>query len=324
MKRIKGEVSIKTGNAYDVLKTFPDNYFNCIITSPPYWGLRDYNIKGQIGTEEYLTNYIHHLSMVFREIFRVLHPSGVFWLNIGDSYSSSGGSGSKEYAGKHKQFGKLVNIGSRVLPRDHRMAGFGLKRKELCGIPWRLAFSAQNIGFYLRSDIIWAKPNPMPESVRDRPTRSHEYMFMLTKSEKYFFDKKHMMEPALDGKLKAKRDVFNVQVSPFKGAHFATFPERLIEPCILSSTPDLGICEACGSPNIEEIGTKCKCNSKIIPARVLDPFCGSGTAGVVSIRGNRSFYGIDLSKDYVRMAYKRIFQNDWKYYYVKGRSIHET
>lgn len=246
------------------LQKLPSASVQCIVTSPPYWGLRDYGIKGQIGLEEKLQQYINRLVSVFAEAKRVLRDDGVFWLNIGDGYTS----GNRGYRAPDK---KNPARAMSVRPDTPE----GLKPKDLLGIPWRLALALQADGWFLRSDIIWNKPNAMPESVKDRPTRSHEYVFMLTKKEKYYYDYQAIKENGRN-----KRTVWNVNTAPFAEAHFATFPPALIEPCILASTKENDF--------------------------VLDPFFGSGTVGVVCQEFNRQFVGIELNDEYVKIARTRL------------------
>ena len=246
------------------LQKIPSESIQCIVTSPPYWGLRDYGIEGQIGLEQQLQQYINKLVAVFAEAKRVLKKDGVLWLNIGDGYTS----GNRGYRAPDKK-----NPARAMSVRPNTPDG--LKSKDLLGIPWRLAFALQADGWYLRSDIIWNKPNAMPESVKDRPTRSHEYIFMLTKSEKYYYDNSLIKENGRN-----KRTVWNVNTMPFSEAHFATFPTALIDPCILAATRENDY--------------------------VLDPFFGSGTVGVVCQEYNRKFVGIELNNEYVRIAQKRL------------------
>lgn len=257
------------GDALDTLKELPDESVNCIITSPPYWGLRDYGIKGQIGLEGELKEFINKLTKIFDEGKRVLKSDGVLWLNIGDGYTS----GNRGYRDSDK---KNPARGMEIRPDTPE----GLKEKDLIGIPWRLAFALQDNGWYLRSDIIWNKPNAMPESVKDRPTKSHEYLFLLTKSKDYKFYHENISERGMNGKMRRKRSVWDIKTKPVKNLHFATFPIDLIAPCILSTTDE------------EDI--------------ILDPFCGSGTVGVAGIRSNRKFVGVELNPEYLKIAKERI------------------
>ena len=260
---------IFTGDALTVLKQLPEQFVSCIVTSPPYWGLRDYNIDSQIGLEPCLDDYIQSIVAVFREARRVLRDDGTFWLNIGDGYTS----GNRKWrAPDKKNPARAMNI--RPDTPD------GLKPKDLLGIPWRLAFALQKDGWYLREDIIWNKPNAMPESVKDRPSKSHEYIFLLSKSESYFYDFESIKEEACNGTKRNKRSVWNVNVQGFNGAHFATFPVDLIIPCIKA-----------GSREDEY---------------VLDPFFGAGTVGVACNILKRNYIGIELNPEYVSIAAERL------------------
>ena len=349
-----------------------DNSVDCVVTSPPYWGLRDYgtatwvggdeecehmgnvhstqtgfnkrwfgkefatdkqgglkefykNVCGkcgavrkdnQLGLEETPEEYCNNMTNVFREIWRVLKPTGTVWLNLGDSYA-----GNNSRASNNGRAG-YGNPREGVFPKY----GEGLKPKDLVGIPWRVAFALQADGWYLRSDIIWSKPNPMPESVQDRPTKAHEYIFLLTKSKNYYYDADAIREPHKDITLKRieyglkhthpnnigvgippvdtdemgerfahplgrnKRSVWSITTKPYADAHFATFPEDLIEPCILAGSPEGGI--------------------------VLDPFVGSGTAMVVAQKHRRKGIGIDLNKEYLDLAVKRIKNSKYNNQFV--------
>lgn len=259
------ESIIFEGDVLSVLRRLPDKSVQCGVTSPPYWGLRDYNIAEQIGFEPSLAQYINRLTTAFRELRRVLKDDGIFWLNIGDGYTSGN-------RGRRAPDKKNPARAMDVRPETPE----GLKPKDLLGLPWRLAFALQDDGWYLRADIIWNKPNAMPESVKDRPTRAHEYMFMFTKSEQYFYDRDAVLEP--NGRN--RRSVWDVPTQAFAGAHFATFPPRLIEPCVLASTRPGDI--------------------------VLDPFFGSGTVGVVAQQLQRRYVGIELNPEYVALAARRL------------------
>lgn len=373
---------IYQGDSFITLQTFPDSFIDCVITSPPYWGLRDYGtatweggdincshivgnqvqdnkwkgaitsgvrpgvnasvckicnakrIDKQLGLEKTPEEYVLKLVEVFREVKRILKKEGTVWLNLGDSYA-----GSK--VGNTNEINKRSNTDSfkKEKPKN-------LKEKDLVGIPWRVAFALQADGWYLRQDIIWSKPNPMPESVRDRCTKSHEYIFLFTKSPKYYFDNKAIQEEATgyDGRkdtsfkgsqkysegnynigsnaqslavkgrerwkyknlqndgqepntfhikrligeeylspVRNKRSVWNIATKPFKEAHFATFPEKLIEPMILAGCPEQGI--------------------------VLDPFIGAGTTGLVAKKLNRKYIGIELNPEYIKIANNRLRQD---------------
>ena len=322
--------TVHHGDCLTVLKTFPDEFIDCCVTSPPYWGLRDYGVSGQLGLEKTPEEYVAKMVEVFREVKRVLKKEGTVWLNLGDSYNGSGKAGSNpEYQDRHTEFGKPSVHKERFgMPTDVE----DLKPKDLVGIPWRVAFALQADGWYLRSDIIWHKPNPMPESVTDRPTKSHEYIFLLSKSAKYYFDQEAVKEEATgyDGRrdtlykggtkdmactgqhqrwkrrknddtnyggngngfkdhsgynklenpyVRNIRSVWTIPTSPYPEAHFATFPPKLIEPCILAGCPENGI--------------------------VLDPFIGSGTVAQVATLHRRNWIGIELNPDYIKLADKR-------------------
>lgn len=260
---------ILEGDAMNVLTRIPAQSVQCAVTSPPYWGLRDYGIEGQIGLEDSLPQFINRLVAVFAELKRVLKDDGVLWLNIGDGYTS----GNRGYRAPDK---KNPARAMSVRPDTPE----GLKPKDLMGIPWRLAFALQDDGWYLRSDIVWHKPNAMPESVKDRPSRSHEYLFMLTKSERYFYDYQAALEPALNGTSRNRRSVWSIHTQATEHAHYAVFPPTLIEPCILTTTHPGDF--------------------------VLDPFFGSGTVGLVCQKLGRRFVGIELNPDYADLAVQRL------------------
>jgi len=350
-------VTILNGHCLEVLKTLESESVNCCVTSPPYWGLRDYGVPGQIGLEPTIAEYLDIIGEVFQEVWRVLKKDGTLWLNLGDAYATGGyqphnkgAIGNKKcpsgWTAKARGQGAMKTIGGTIKPKD------------LLGIPWRVAFTLQENGWYLRSDIVWSKPNPMPESVRDRPTKAHEYIFLLTKSPVYYYDNQAIREPLRDssvarvmqdienqegsdranggqktnGKMKAvifggnksegyggrrysgkewnpkmagggsgisghkgyfkedgtpvcgsmanKKTVWNIPTVGLKEAHFATFPPKLIEPCILAGAPEGGT--------------------------VLDPFFGAGTTGLVADRLNRNCIGIELNPGYINIAEKRI------------------
>lgn len=268
-------VTLYQADVLDALRELPAESVQCVVTSPPYYGLRDYGVEGQIGLEATPEEYVGNLVEVFREVRRVLRPDGVLWLNLGDSYNGSGGAGGDYNKGGLKE-GQPRYPGRRIS---------GLKPKDLIGIPWRVAFALQKDGWWLRSDIIWAKPNPMPESVTDRPTRAHEYVFLLAKSERYFYDANAIREPLaestvnreekgykhafasqfkgsphdkrhVDGKVLTKisssagsnkRSVWWIATEPFPESHFAVFPEELPRLCILAGTSPMA-CPKCGAP----------------------------------------------------------------------------
>jgi DNA modification methylase len=269
------------GHVLDVLPTLPERSVQCVVTSPPYWGLRDYGVDGQLGLEKTPDEFVSNMVAVFREVRRVLRDDGVCWVNMGDCYAhaSSGGGGAVDV----RTDGRKTTPGDKV---RGRMGGAntladGLKPKDLCGIPWRLAFALQADGWYLRSEIIWHKPNPMPESVTDRPTKAHEQIFLLTKSARYFYDADAVREPAEYGRSEWKGDVlgrvresavsdkrgnngstvnggngstgrnlrtvWRIATQSYAGAHFATFPEELAKRCILAGTSERGACSECGN-----------------------------------------------------------------------------
>jgi DNA modification methylase len=373
---------VHIGDALDVLPTLDAGSVNCCVTSPPYWGLRDYGtakweggdpecshvgtvsrtvsggdgkqytnegsnrvysgdcscgarrIDSQLGLEPTPEEYVAKIVAVFREVRRVLRDDGTLWLNLGDSYAAqrggtmmpaetlAGGVGGKGDARAHRGRANSCNGGRqdetspefRSGPVAHRnAAAFGLKHKDLVGIPWRVAFALQADGWYLRSDIIWSKPNPMPESVTDRPTKAHEYVFLLSKAAAYYYDADAISEQSIhagrlvryDGSQKNcsagdsvndwatliasdrtvtptrnRRTVWHIATQPFPEAHFATYPEKLVEPCVLAGCP--------------------------VGGTVLDPFTGSGTTGVVACRLGRDFIGIELNPEYAAMAERRI------------------
>lgn len=253
------------GDVHLALARLPADSVQCVVTSPPYWGLRDYGIAGQIGLEPTLAGFIQSLTGVFAEVKRVLAPNGILWLNLGDGYTS----GNRGWRAPDK---KNPNRAMNVRPDNPP----GLKDKDLMGIPWRLAFALQDSGWYLRSDIVWHKPNAMPESVTDRPTRAHEYLFMLTKSEQYQYDVEAVKEPADNGHTRNRRTVWNINTCNSGSSHIASFPQALAEPCILASTQTGDF--------------------------VLDPFFGSGTVGLVARRLGRRYVGIELNPAYVAEA----------------------
>ncbi len=293
------ESKIINGDCLDKLKTLDAESVQCCVTSPPYWGLRDYGVEGQLGLEKTPEEYVAKMVDVFREVKRVLRNDGTLWLNLGDSYS--GGGRGFGYGGKQD-----TNKGCDGMPKS--IIADGLKSKDLVGIPWRVAFALQADGWYLRQDIIWAKPNPMPESVTDRCTKSHEYIFLLSKSARYFYDAEAVKEPNAPATVERakyhwckpdtkaaqyqdmnglnrnetypmneagrnRRSVWTITTKPYKEAHFATFPEEIPRTCILA-----------GSKKGDTI---------------LDPFCGSGTTGEVALKLDRNFIGIELNQKYV-------------------------
>jgi DNA modification methylase len=351
-----GNCVLYHGDVLEILPQLPEASVQTVVTSPPYWGLRDYGSDGQIGLEPTPEKYCANMVAVFREVWRVLKPTGTVWMNLGDSYVANpiSANGANEIRSDVETGGLQKGHSRRVTYR-----GGTLKPKDLVGIPWRVAFALQADGWYLRSDIIWSKPNPMPESVTDRPTKAHEYVFLLTKSPKYYYDADAIREslaPTSIGRLQQniegqigttranggmksngnfkavgdieqgrnkrtvweidtkypdatyggggtsfrghsghykadgtlidnplgrnKRSVWEITTQPYKDAHFATYPEKLVQPCILAGTSEKGV--------------------------VLDPFCGAGTTGVVAKKLGRHFIGIDIKADYLDMTQKRI------------------
>jgi site-specific DNA-methyltransferase (cytosine-N4-specific) len=261
---------IIVGDALSVLCTLPDNSARCCTTSPPYWSLRDYDIAPQIGAEAHLSEYIESLCRVFEEVRRVLKPDGSLWVNIGDSYTSGG----RTWRAPDKK------NGARAM-RYRPPTPAGLKPKDLIGVPFRLAFALQARGWYLRSDLVWYKPNCQPESVRDRPTQAHEYIFLLTKSPNYYYDYEAIREPREEGTgLRNKRSVWSVNTVPSLLPHYAAFPPDLIEPCILAGSARGDV--------------------------VLDPFFGTGTVGCVARKHDRRFIGIELKQEYAELAAARL------------------
>ena len=261
---------IIVGDALEVLRGMERASSRCCVTSPPYWGLRDYGYSEQVGAEPDVDSYVEKLVRIFREVRRVLSDDGTLWVNLGDSYTSGG----RAWRDDDKK-NPARAMSYRPPTPD------GLKAKDLVGIPWRVAFALQSDGWYLRSDIVWYKPNCQPESVKDRPTRAHEYVFLFSKSERYYYDHRSVMEQANGGTEKRnKRTVWAINTEPFPGAHFATFPPALVEPCVLAGS---------------ESGDQ-----------VLDPFFGSGTTGEVCIAHNRRIVGIELKPEYAELARKRL------------------
>ena len=340
-------IKIEQGNCLDVLKRLPEQSVNTCVTSPPYWGLRDYGTAtweggdekcdhqgeimrkhhisdnkekprefykkqcgkcgairedSQLGLEETPEEYVANMVEVFKEVRRVLRDDGTLWLNLGDSYARTPNS-------QISQGGLCASKNDHLKYEYQHKKDYGhkIKPKDLVGIPWMVAFALRNDGWYLRQDIIWHKPNPMPESVKDRCTKAHEYIFLLSKNSKYYYDNDAIKEPAKDwgtrdrskGKYhnkgtgltphtgleksyptKNKRSVWTVTTKPFKGAHFAVFPMDLIEPCVLAGCPENGT--------------------------VLDPFGGSGTTGLVAKQNKRNAVLIELNPDYIDIAEDRI------------------
>lgn len=319
------------GDCRDVMLELISHDFHaqCVVTSPPYFGLRDYGIANQIGLERNPMRYVARMRSVFRLVREVLTDDGVLWLNLGDSYYSPrihggrGGNSTRTQAAfrdaqRALRSQKQSAASMHALATNRRSGMLGIKPKDLIGIPWRVAFALQADGWYLRSDCIWHKPNPMPESVEDRPTKAHEYMFLLSKSERYYYDVDAVREPAETAARKGerrsykpgssssmkdgqhqqmsgafvglplnpagrnKRSVWTVAATPFRDAHFATFPEKLIEPCVLAGSRPGDI--------------------------VFDPFMGAGTVGAVASRLGRRWLGIEINPQYVEMQKSRTAQ----------------
>lgn len=253
------------GDALEALRELPDELVQTTVTSPPYWSLRDYGVGGQIGLEESVDGYIAALVEIFEQVRRITRDDGTLWLNIGDSFTSGGRTWR---APDRKHPVRAMSI--RPPTPD------GLKPKELIGVPWRLAFELQRVGWYLRADLIWHKPNAMPESVRDRPTIVHEYLFMFAKGERYKYDRRTFT--GANGRN--LRSVWSIKTRALPQAHFATFPEALVEPPLELTTDPLDV--------------------------VLDPFAGSGTTGLVALRSGRHFVGVELNPDYMDIAERRL------------------
>jgi DNA modification methylase len=257
------------GDTRELIRLLPNDTFQCVVTSPPYWGVRDYGVENQIGAEPDLNAYVKDLVDIFREVRRVLKPDGTFWLNIGNTYTSGGRKWRDE---DEKNKGRGMSYRPPTPP--------GLKKKDLIGIAWLLALECQKDGWYLRNDIIWYKPNCQPESVRDRFTVAHEYLFLFTKSEQYFFDQDAIKERTTDGNgLKNRRSVWSINTEPCPEAHFAVFPRALVRPCLLAGS---------------------RANDL-----VLDPFYGSGTVGIVSKELGRRCVGIEIKDEFIAIADKR-------------------
>jgi len=272
-------VTVLVGDSRTVLATMPDSSVQCCVTSPPYFGLRDYGHDGQIGLEATPEAYVAELVALFRAVRRVLKDDGTLWLNLGDSYASFRDGKATPDTTRGDDVGTLVPKGSAMNRMASTFKGTSIKHKDLIGIPWRVAFALQADGWYLRSDIIWHKPNPMPESVTDRPTKAHEYVFLLTKSARYYYDAVAIAEPSI-AETRNARTVWSITTQPYKGAHFATMPPELAQRCILAGS---------------RIGDT-----------VLDPFGGAGTTGLVADRLGRDAVLIELNSTYAAIARDRI------------------
>jgi DNA modification methylase len=305
-------IDLRLGDCLDVLRSLPSCSVQCCVTSPPYYGLRDYGVAGQIGLEPTPDAYVARMVEVFAEVRRVLRSDGVCWVNMGDSYvSSPPGNSDTRSSGLNGASGQ--RYAERLLTKDNRNVRPktpSLAFKQLLGMPWRVAFALQADGWWLRSDCIWAKPNPMPESVRDRPTKAHEYVFLFAKSERYFWDAEGVREavkPTSGQRMRAPklgahrvdgnyetvtakayarvcganlRTVWTITPRPFKDSHFATMPVELAERCIRAGSREGDV--------------------------VLDPFSGAGTTGVACLRLGRSYLGIELNPEYLEMSRRRI------------------
>lgn len=313
-------LTLLQGDALEMLRTIEAETVQTCVTSPPYWGLRDYGAEGQLGLEKTPEEYVEKLVGVFREVRRVLRKDGTLWLNLGDCFSS-GNSGMQRRDNKGgvwtSKKGEYNQPSAKANPGRKPIAG--MKTKDLVGIPWMVAFALRADGWYLRSDIIWSKPNPMPESVRDRPTRAHEFIFLMAKSDRYFYDPDAIREPhaakslthrgggraagkagvqdatgkiasgnfaewkkprVVDPRGRNSRSVWTVASHSYKDAHFATYPPKLIRPCILAGSRPGDI--------------------------VLDPFNGAGTTGLVAQQLRRSYIGIDINPEYLALTRKRL------------------
>lgn len=316
---------ILTGDCRAILDTLPERSVQCVVTSPPYWGQRDYGVDGMIGLEADVETWVAVMVDVFRKVWRVLRDDGTLWINLGDKYAGSGGAGGDYRPGGLKDGVQGGPVASPVRHKFHETSDAGrrerkllemdgLKAKDLMGLPWRAAFALQANGWYLRRDIIWHKPNPMPESATDRPATAHEYVFLLTKKPRYFYDAAGVREDGptytrkaggytRDHQINANgskpfqgkggfadsdvttvgrslRSVWTISTQSFSGPHYATFPEKLVEPCIKAGSAPGDL--------------------------VLDPFSGAGTTGLVAARFGRRYIGIELNPEYAEMSRKRI------------------
>jgi DNA modification methylase len=296
-------VDLHVGDCIEIMRQMPAASFHTCVTSPPYYGLRDYSVAGQIGLEETPEAYVTKLVAVFREVHRLLRDDGTLWLNLGDSYARNGGSDQTVSA-----TAKVGSTRNSIEQRGDRTqtVPVGLKSKDLIGIPWSVAFALRADGWWLRSDVIWAKGNPMPESIKDRPTSAHEHVFLLAKAEHYYYNADAVREPTVSDRMRGpalhpdrvstngnaglarraisdqrnQRNVWTINTRPYTGAHFATMPEDLARPCILASCPEGG--------------------------SVLDPFGGAGTTGLVAADLDRTATLIELNPDYAAITRRRL------------------
>ena len=363
------------GNCIDKIKELEDNSIDCVVSSPPYFGLRDYGVDGQFGLEKTYQDYLANTVKVFETFKPKLKDTATIWWNVGDSYNQNQSAGDRVSKYSKKQKTNQGNLGFKIESQKN------LKVKDLLMIPNRVAIALQDAGWYIRSEIIWHKPNPMPESVRDRPTSCHEKIWLITKNKKYYYDAASIkepfaqgtrlryhnqkdnlknqkgsfvahagaksngpMKPVISGNKRNKRNVWTITTKPFKGAHFATFPKDLIEPCIKAGCPEK-VCVECGKPQVKEfyrdkstlpvkrnkrdgdsdravggvyqkwmeenppqitIKPSCNCNKGFKSGIVLDPFAGAGTTGLVAKENNRAAILIELNGEYLAMAKKRI------------------
>lgn len=317
---MKGAFRLLVGDAEERLRELPDESVQCAVTSPPYWGLRDYGVEGQIGLEASLADFLHRLVRVFREVRRVLRPDGVAWVNMGDTYSSSGGAGG---VGHNSTLdGTAQHEAKRAGAALKRKRVQGLKPKDKLGVPWRLAFALQDDGWWLRSDVIWEKPNPMPEAVRDRPTVAHEFVFLLTKSERYFYNFDEARERCVVGAAhartaKAASRAFNAKrmgrEPGWRGKvkANASFNEAMTELVEFRNWRDVwriptqpsSLEHFAAFP--EELARRCIVSGSKPGSLVLDPFAGTGTTGIVALKEGRRFVGVELNPAYAEMAEQR-------------------
>lgn len=402
---IIGDATLINADVITGLQSLADDSVDCVVTSPPYWGLRDYGVEGMIGLEPTFAEYLTKMVAVFEEVKRVLKPTGTCWVNMGDAYAQGGGKRRADedigyYKAKEQEYiatGRAANMPASWDERGDRAANTAqgsFKPKDLLLMPARVAIALQDAGWWVRSEIIWAKPNPMPESVTDRPTSAHEKIYLLTKRGTYFYDADAVREPVqepwrsgnheggrdrpdddlMTGRPRAfgwqeraynpsgrnLRNVWTIATQPYPEAHFATFPEELPRKCIMAGTSERGVCYACGKPwerVVEKTGgppkgrhsnkpdyhrtqyqdahpegnstggglshqyakygypeTKtlgwqptCPCvDTPTIPATVLDPFSGSGTTGLVALKLDRLYIGIELNPTYINLSIKRL------------------